>query len=224
MVSTPNIEERPDCPCRRAEQLDRRRRIQAVIKALMGTLGAIPMGRMLDKGAIGLPAEPHDLPRAPGEFCVTTGTAWSDWNALRIGHPPLGHWRACLPRSSTPNRSIYLVVVTTSVDLWRPPSNPLQRRLTETEIDDLLTRYEVGSTIEAVVKEFGVHPATVMTHLEHRGIPRSAPRKLADQTVTDASRSAAVGPLRTDQVSAHHLPVPSRMVRRRATHRGSEAH
>ena len=57
MVSTPNIEERLDCPSRRAEQLDRRRPDPRRHQGPHGRLGAIPTRRMLGKGAIGLPAD-----------------------------------------------------------------------------------------------------------------------------------------------------------------------
>lgn len=67
-------------------------------------------------------------------------------------------------------------------------SNPVQRRLTDTEIDDLVTQHEAGSTIEMLASTFGIHRTTVMTHLERRGIPRRAPRKLSDRSTAEAAR------------------------------------
>ncbi len=44
---------RPDGPSRSIVDVE----IQAVTKGLIGAIGAIPMGRMLGKGAVGLPAD-----------------------------------------------------------------------------------------------------------------------------------------------------------------------
>jgi hypothetical protein len=67
-------------------------------------------------------------------------------------------------------------------------SNPVQRRLTDTGTDDLVARYEAGSTVDALAREFGIHRTTVMAHLERRGIPRRSPRKLTDSLVTEEAQ------------------------------------
>jgi len=72
-------------------------------------------------------------------------------------------------------------------------SNPVQRRLTDTEIDDLVARYEAGSTIEILASKFGVHRTTVMDHLRRRAVPRRTPRKLTDQMVADAAHRYSSG-------------------------------
>ena len=72
-------------------------------------------------------------------------------------------------------------------------SNPVQRRLTDTEIDDLVARYEARSTIEILASKFGVHRTTVMDHLRRRAVPRRTPRKLTDQMVADAAHRYSSG-------------------------------
>jgi transposase-like protein len=67
-------------------------------------------------------------------------------------------------------------------------SNPVQRRLTDAEIDALGARYQNGSTIESLAREFDVHRTTVMDHLERRGVLRRTPRKLTDELVNLAAR------------------------------------
>jgi hypothetical protein len=79
------------------------------------------------------------------------------------------------------------------VDLKGQLSNPGQRRLSDTEIGDLVTQYEGGSTTEALAHEFGVHRTTVMTHLQRIGVRRRSPRKLTDQMVIDAAHCYASG-------------------------------
>ena len=72
-------------------------------------------------------------------------------------------------------------------------SNPVQRRLTDTEIDDLVARYEARSTIEILASKFGVHRTTVMDHLRRRAVPRRTPRKLTDQMVADSAHRYSSG-------------------------------
>ena len=96
-------------------------------------------------------------------------------------------------------------------------SNPVQRRLTDAEIDDLVAQYEAGSTIKTLAHQFGVHRTTVMTHLDRHGIPRRAPRKLTDQMVIAAAQRYASG--ETLAEIAEHLGVVSSTLTRTATHR-----
>jgi hypothetical protein len=72
-------------------------------------------------------------------------------------------------------------------------SNPAQRRLTGTGIDDLVARYQAGSTIEMLANRFGIHRTTVMAHLERRGIPRRSARKLTDEMVAGAAHRYTSG-------------------------------
>jgi hypothetical protein len=72
-------------------------------------------------------------------------------------------------------------------------SNPVQRRLTDTGIDDLVAWYEAGSTIEMLASTFGIHRTTVMTHLERRGVSRRSPRKLTDEMVAGAAHRYTSG-------------------------------
>ena len=79
------------------------------------------------------------------------------------------------------------------VDLKGQLSNPVQRRLADAVIDDLVTRYEAGSTIEVLASTFGIHRTTVMAHLERPGVPRRGPRKLTDEMVAEAAHRCTSG-------------------------------
>jgi len=79
------------------------------------------------------------------------------------------------------------------VDLKGQLSNPLQRRLTDSDIDVLVAAYQAGSTIDMLEREFGVHRTTVMAHLERRRVRRRSLRKLDDQMVTAAAHRYANG-------------------------------
>ena len=72
-------------------------------------------------------------------------------------------------------------------------SNPAQRRLTDSEIDDLVAQYQAGSTIEMLASKFGVHRTTVMDHLKRRAVPHRTPRKLTDDMVAEAAQRYASG-------------------------------
>jgi len=65
------------------------------------------------------------------------------------------------------------------VDLWGRLSNPVQRRLTDTDIDDLAARYQAGATIETLARKFGVHHTTDMDHLKRLDVaPSTLTREL----------------------------------------------
>ena len=51
-------------------------------------------------------------------------------------------------------------------------SNPPQRRLSPTNIDDLIAAYRTGATINQLADKFGVHRTTVAAHLDRHGVPR----------------------------------------------------
>jgi len=81
-------------------------------------------------------------------------------------------------------------------------SNPVQRRLTGTDLDALVARYQAGSTIDALAHEFRVHRTTVMDHLKRRAVPRRGMRKLTDSRVAEAahrySNGATLAEIATD--------------------------
>jgi lambda repressor-like predicted transcriptional regulator len=91
-------------------------------------------------------------------------------------------------------------------------SNPGQRRLTDTGIDDLVARYEAGSTIEILANTFGIHRTTVMAHLERRGVSRRSPGKLTDEMVAEAGRRYVSGETLA-QIAAHLGVAPSTLTR-----------
>ena len=51
-------------------------------------------------------------------------------------------------------------------------SNPSQRRLSPTEVDDFIAAYQAGATINQLAADFDVHRTTVASHLDRRGVRR----------------------------------------------------
>jgi AraC-like DNA-binding protein len=51
-------------------------------------------------------------------------------------------------------------------------SNPAQRRLSPTDIDDLIKAYQAGATISQLAIELGIHRTTVAGHLDRHGVAR----------------------------------------------------
>jgi transposase-like protein len=73
------------------------------------------------------------------------------------------------------------------VDLVGRLSNPVQRRLSAGEIDELVRLYRDGATIDAVGRRYGVHRTTVIGQLDRRGVPRRrTPRKMSEPLVARA--------------------------------------
>ena len=73
-------------------------------------------------------------------------------------------------------------------------SNPAQRRLSPTDIDDLVEAYKAGATISQLAVEFGIHRTTVAGHLDRRGLPRQSERTAWDeQILTRAAELYATG-------------------------------
>ena len=67
-------------------------------------------------------------------------------------------------------------------------SNPVQRRLTEADVDGLVARYIAGSAINELARLFNVNRTTVISHLDRRDIPRRrVVRKMTDRTVAEAA-------------------------------------
>ena len=67
-------------------------------------------------------------------------------------------------------------------------SNPSQRRLSPTDIDDLVEAYQAGATISQLAVEFGIHRTTVAGHLDRKGVPRRSEATVWDD---NALREAA---------------------------------
>ena len=73
-------------------------------------------------------------------------------------------------------------------------SNPVQRRLSKAEIDDLIRYYGSGMSVNVIAHRFGIHRTTVMNHLESRGVQsRRSRRKLSTATVVLAASRYAGG-------------------------------
>lgn len=63
-------------------------------------------------------------------------------------------------------------------------SNPVQRRLSGHDLDDLTRAYVKGSSIDALARRFSIHRTTVIGHLDRLGVPRRrAVRRMTDRTV-----------------------------------------
>ena len=67
-------------------------------------------------------------------------------------------------------------------------SNPVQRRLSEHDAENLVRSYGGGVSIDALARRFSVHRTTVMDHLRRSGVQRRRiVRKLTDRTVRQAA-------------------------------------
>jgi hypothetical protein len=62
-------------------------------------------------------------------------------------------------------------------------SNPPQRRLSPTDIDDLLDAYRAGATINQLAVAFRVHRTTVAGHLDRSGVPRHSEQTAWDDEI-----------------------------------------
>lgn len=54
----------------------------------------------------------------------------------------------------------------------RRPASPVLRRLTPSEIEDVVAGYQSGRSLTDLAQEFGIHHRTVAGHLEERGVAR----------------------------------------------------
>ena len=73
-------------------------------------------------------------------------------------------------------------------------SNPAQRRLSPTDIDDLVEAYQAGAAISQLAVEFGIHRTTVSGHLDRHGIPRHSEQTAwDDETLDEAAELYATG-------------------------------
>ena len=74
------------------------------------------------------------------------------------------------------------------------PSNPPQRRLSPTDIDDLLDAYRAGAAISQLAVDFGIHRTTVTGHLARHGVPRDSEQTAWDnRTLEQAAELYATG-------------------------------
>ena len=74
------------------------------------------------------------------------------------------------------------------MDLWGRLSNPVQRRLSEHDLDGLSQADVEGSSIDALARRFSIHRNTVIGHLDRLGVPRRRTvRTMTDRTVRQAA-------------------------------------
>ena len=75
-----------------------------------------------------------------------------------------------------------------SVDLWGRLSNPVQRRLSRAEIEQLIQLYREGLSIDGLARRYEVHRTTVIHHLDQEGTARRrVVRKMTDESVATAA-------------------------------------
>lgn len=73
-------------------------------------------------------------------------------------------------------------------------SNPPQRRLSPTDVNDLIEAYQAGATISQLALDFGVQRTTVTAHLDHHGVPRHREHMAwDDRTLDEAAELYAAG-------------------------------
>jgi hypothetical protein len=67
-------------------------------------------------------------------------------------------------------------------------SNPVQRRLTKAEIEQLIDRYRKGVSIDGLARRYEVHRTTVIHCLDRAGVARrKMVRKMTDELVALAA-------------------------------------
>ena len=75
-----------------------------------------------------------------------------------------------------------------------PPRRPVQRRLTDPEIDELVNKYRAGQTLADLACALGIDRRTVAAHLQARGIERRTNhRKMTDDDLGEAARRYRAG-------------------------------
>jgi AraC-like DNA-binding protein len=64
----------------------------------------------------------------------------------------------------------------------------VQRRLSAADVDDICASYIAGSSIDALARSHRVNRTTIITHLDHHGVPRRrVVRKMTDALVAEAA-------------------------------------
>ncbi len=71
----------------------------------------------------------------------------------------------------------------------RRPGPPVQRRLTPSDLEAVVARYQSGRSLNDLATEFGVHHRTVADHLKRLGIARRV--NLAKLNAADVKRAAS---------------------------------
>jgi AraC-like DNA-binding protein len=67
-------------------------------------------------------------------------------------------------------------------------SNPVQHRLSRTEIEQMIDLYRQGSSIDTLSRRYEIHRTTVMHHLDQSDVARrTVARKMNDETVALAA-------------------------------------
>ena len=93
-------------------------------------------------------------------------------------------------------------------------SNPAQRRLSPTDIDDLVDVYRAGATMNQLAVEFGIHRTTVAGHLDRHGVARhSQLTGWDDDILREATKLYATGLSLADV--AHQFGVDAQTVANR---------
>ncbi len=73
-------------------------------------------------------------------------------------------------------------------------SNPVQRRLSDTESDEIVYRYRRGESINGLARELDLHRTTVINHLDRAGVTRRhTARKMTDISVARAAEQYLAG-------------------------------
>ena len=68
-------------------------------------------------------------------------------------------------------------------------SNPVQRRLSDHDVNELVSAYLEGSSIHAQAARLGVNRTTIINHLDRRGVQRrKVVRKMTDRSVLQAAK------------------------------------
>ena len=74
------------------------------------------------------------------------------------------------------------------MDLWGRFSNPVQRRLSQAEIEKLIQLYREGASIDELAPRHEVHRTTVIHHLDQASVARRrVVRKMTDKSVALAA-------------------------------------
>jgi transposase-like protein len=69
-----------------------------------------------------------------------------------------------------------------------------QRRLSPRQIEEVVSRYVEGESIDSLARAFGINRTTVISHLERNGVQRRRnPRKMTDAAVQAAANRYASG-------------------------------
>ena len=75
------------------------------------------------------------------------------------------------------------------MDLWGRLSSPVQRRLSKATVDDLVSAFREGASIDSLAAQYRVNRTTVIRHLNRRGVERrKSVRKMNDRSVRQAAR------------------------------------